>query len=101
MLFLCPDALYFWKRILNTCPGRDNHLKLKKMRKIIPILCLSMTMPLLLQCTERTEDTQESLPPERSLVSKTLPGKDSVQLSETVVDPDPPVRDGDHWRSPH
>ncbi len=27
--------------------------------------------------------------------------KDSAQSSEEIVDPDPPVRDGDNWRTEH
>ncbi|WP_288244006.1 hypothetical protein [uncultured Chryseobacterium sp.] len=72
------------------------------MKKIIPILGVSIGAVLLQQCEERNEPVQDLTIPSEMKVEGQEVRKDSAKSSQEIVDPDPPVRDGDNWRSiPH
>lgn len=67
------------------------------MRKIILLLGLGIASPFLLQCADRQEDPTQSVKTENIQLSKRQPTYDSLKVGGKTVDPDPPVRDGDHW----
>lgn len=69
------------------------------MRKFIPILSFSIGTMFLQHCAERTEETQALAEQQISQPTGRQASKDSAKTSQEPVDPDPPVRDGDHWRS--
>lgn len=66
------------------------------MKKIIPIVGVSIVAVLLHQCAESNDHIQEFT--EMSADHQVI-RKDSAHSSQEIVDPDPPVRDGDNWRS--
>ncbi len=68
------------------------------MKKFIPIFSIAVSSFLMLSCTSRDEDLKiDDLLFE--IAGETFMMKvDSAKNSEAIVDPDPPVRDGDNWR---
>jgi hypothetical protein len=69
------------------------------MKKIIPILGVSIGAMLLQQCAERNDNIEGLTDFSELKATDQLVRKDSAKSSQEIVDPDPPVRDGDNWRS--
>lgn len=67
------------------------------MKKLIPIFSIVIAAMSLQNCANRDEDliTDDSSYEELKI---SIMKKDSAKSSEEIVDPDPPVRDGDNWR---
>jgi hypothetical protein len=68
------------------------------MKNLIPLLSIALSSVCLQNCTNRDEDLIRDniqLDEDRST---SLMKKDSAKSSEEILDPDPPVRDGDNWR---
>lgn len=68
------------------------------MKKFIPLFSISIASVFIQNCTHRDEEI--NVRDDRSdQLEKTMMMKgDSAKTSEEIVDPDPPVRDGDNWR---
>ena len=68
------------------------------MKKFIPIFSITIASVFMQNCTHRDEEM--NVRDDRSdQIEKTMMMKgDSAKTSEEIVDPDPPVRDGDNWR---
>lgn len=68
------------------------------MKKFIPIFSITIASVFMQNCTHRDEEI--NVRDDRSdQIEKTMMMKgDSAKTSEEIVDPDPPVRDGDNWR---
>jgi len=67
------------------------------MKKFIPIFSIAIAAFSLKNCSNRDLeilDLNESDNIQKNQVIR----KDSAKSSEEIVDPDPPVRDGDNWR---
>ncbi|MDH6252466.1 hypothetical protein M2347_002193 [Chryseobacterium sp. H1D6B] len=68
------------------------------MKKFIPIFSIAVASVFVQNCTSRDEDITSDHD-KFDEISKTLMMRgDSAKTSEEIVDPDPPVRDGDNWR---
>lgn len=69
------------------------------MKKLIPIFSIAIASVFMQNCTHRDEEM--NVRDDRSdQIEKTMMMKgDSAKTSEEIVDPDPPVRDGDNWRT--
>ncbi|SHM23738.1 hypothetical protein SAMN05444360_109131 [Chryseobacterium carnipullorum] len=68
------------------------------MKKFIPIFSITIASVFMQNCTHRDEEinVRDDRPDQ---IEKTMMMKgDSAKTSEEIVDPDPPVRDGDNWR---
>ncbi|MDR6919995.1 hypothetical protein [Chryseobacterium sp. 2987] len=67
------------------------------MKKFIPILSIAIAAMSLQNCANRDEDLIQD---DNSFdeVKMSIMKKDSAKSSEEIIDPDPPVRDGDNWR---
>ncbi|MDF2931082.1 MAG: hypothetical protein K0R36_413 [Chryseobacterium sp.] len=67
------------------------------MKKFIPILSIAIAAMSLQNCANRDEDLIQE---DNSFdgVKMSIMKKDSAKSSEEIIDPDPPVRDGDNWR---
>lgn len=96
-LWLQPDNFGF--RILNQS-GRDNQIKIIKMKNLIPILSMAIASVSLQNCVNRDEDTTTDFNQSEQLQIVIMKSADSTNSSEETLDPDPdpPVRDGDNWR---
>lgn len=68
------------------------------MKKFIPIFSITIASVFMQNCTHRDEEI--NVRDDRSdQIEKTMMMKgDSTKTSGEIVDPDPPVRDGDNWR---
>lgn len=68
------------------------------MKKFIPIFSITIASVFMQNCTHRDEEI--NVRDDRSdQIEKTIMMKgDSAKTSGEIVDPDPPVRDGDNWR---
>lgn len=68
------------------------------MKKFIPIFSITVASVFMQNCTHRDEEI--NVRDDRSdQIEKTIMMKgDSAKTSGEIVDPDPPVRDGDNWR---
>ncbi|KFF00702.1 membrane protein [Chryseobacterium formosense] len=68
------------------------------MKKFIPIFSITIASVFMQNCTHRDEEI--NVRDEQSdQIEKTIMMKgDSAKTSGEIVDPDPPVRDGDNWR---
>ncbi|REC42041.1 hypothetical protein [Chryseobacterium sp. 5_R23647] len=68
------------------------------MKKFIPIFSITIASVFMQNCTHRDEEI--NVRDDRSdQIEKTMMMKgDSAKTSGEIVDPDPPVRDGDNWR---
>ncbi|QQQ28923.1 hypothetical protein [Chryseobacterium indoltheticum] len=68
------------------------------MKKFIPIFSITIASVFMQNCTHRDEEI--NVRDDRSdQIEKTMLMKgDSAKTSGEIVDPDPPVRDGDNWR---
>lgn len=68
------------------------------MKKFIPLFSITIASVFMQNCTHRDEEI--NVRDDRSdQIEKTLMMKgDSAKTSGEIVDPDPPVRDGDNWR---
>lgn len=71
------------------------------MKKLIPILSLALGSAMMQNCSQRDEDIASSTITNSAdkLQDHPMMGRDSTQLSDHHLDPDPPVRDGDDWRT--
>jgi len=67
------------------------------MKKLIPIFSIAIAAMSLQNCANRDEDLIRDDSPHEDLKISIMK-KDSAKSSEEIVDPDPPVRDGDNWR---
>lgn len=77
--------------------GRDNPTKKIKMKQFIPFLSVTIASVFLQNCTNRDEEVISSnnqLKIEKTIMKR----EDSAKTSGEILDPDPPVRDGDNWR---
>ena len=67
------------------------------MKKFIPIFSITIASVLIQNCTNR--DDEINVHDDRSdQIEKMMMKGDSAKTSEEIIDPDPPVRDGDNWR---
>ncbi|PWN58113.1 hypothetical protein [Chryseobacterium viscerum] len=69
------------------------------MKKFIPLFSITIASVFMQNCTHRDEEI--NVRDDRSdQIEKTMMMMkgDSAKTSEEIVDPDPPVRDGDNWR---
>jgi len=64
------------------------------MKKLVPYLSLLCLAVSLIQCSGRDENADENYKPQG--ISKR---GDTASTINPIVDPDPPVRDGDNWRN--
>lgn len=96
-LWLHPDNFGF--RILNQS-GRDNQIKIIKMKNLIPIISVAIASASLQNCANRDEDATTDFIQSEQLDKAFMKSADSANSSEETLypDPDPPVRDGDNWR---
>lgn len=68
------------------------------MKKLIPIFSVTIASVFMQNCTHRDDEINER-DDQSDLIEKTMMMKgDSAKTSGEIVDPDPPVRDGDNWR---
>lgn len=67
------------------------------MKKLIPIFSIAIAAMSLQNCANRDEDLIHHGRSYEDLKISIMK-KDSAKSSEEIVDPDPPVRDGDNWR---
>lgn len=67
------------------------------MKKFIPIFSIAIAAMSLQNCANRDEDLIRDDGSYEELKISMIK-KDSAKSSEEIVDPDPPVRDGDNWR---
>lgn len=67
------------------------------MKKFIPILSLAVLSFAVQNCNNRDEDLARENYNSEKFSSKSQ-SKDSITTKQSIVDPDPPVRDGDNWR---
>ena len=68
------------------------------MKKFIPIFSIAVTSVTLQNCTNRDEEINLRDVQFDKIETTMMMKGDSTKSSEEVVDPDPPVRDGDNWR---
>lgn len=66
------------------------------MKKFIPILCLTALTFAVQNCNNRDEDLATENYNSEAFSNKSI--SDSTIKKTSIVDPDPPVRDGDNWR---
>jgi hypothetical protein len=67
------------------------------MKKFIPIFSITIASVFMQNCTNR-EDEINVRDDRSDQIEKMMMKGDSAKTSEEIVDPDPPVRDGDNWR---
>lgn len=67
------------------------------MKKFIPIFSIAIAAFSLQNCSNRDLEILD-LNESDDIQKKQVMRKDSAKSSEEIVDPDPPVRDGDNWR---
>ena len=68
------------------------------MKKFIPIFSITIASVFMQNCTHRDEEINVR-DDQFDQIEKTMMMKgDSAKTSGEIVDPDPPVRDGDNWR---
>ncbi|MGO4709965.1 hypothetical protein AB4Y90_12790 [Chryseobacterium sp. 2TAF14] len=68
------------------------------MKKFIPIFSMALAALCTQNCTHRDEDTITDKSPKEEMKNNLLMKSDSAKSPEQIIDPDPPVRDGDNWR---
>ncbi|MBF6643926.1 MULTISPECIES: hypothetical protein [Chryseobacterium] len=68
------------------------------MKKIIPILGIGIGALILQRCAERNDNIQDLTDSSVQKLNDQSVRKDSTRSTQEIVDPDPPVRDGDNWR---
>ena len=66
------------------------------MKKFIPIFITAIAAFSLQNCSNRDENISD-LNQSDEIHKNQVMRKDSTKSSEEIVDPDPPVRDGDNW----
>lgn len=69
------------------------------MKKFIPIFSIAIASVLMQNCTHRDEEINVRDDRSDQIEKKMMMKGDSAKTSEEIVDPDPPVRDGDNWRT--
>nr|WP_314492144.1 hypothetical protein [uncultured Chryseobacterium sp.] len=69
------------------------------MKKFIPIFSVAIASVLLQNCTNRDEDVSSDHHRSDDTQPMFMMRGDSTRSTGEIVDPDPPVRDGDNWRS--
>lgn len=68
------------------------------MKKFIPFLSIIIGSVSLHNCVQRDEDIISSNNEKFEMKNDLKKKFDSAKSSEQIIDPDPPVRDGDNWR---
>ncbi|MFY1047504.1 hypothetical protein [Chryseobacterium sp. GP-SGM7] len=69
------------------------------MKKFIPFLSIVIGTISLQNCAERDEDIISTNNEKLEIRSDAYMKSDSAKSAEEILDPDPPVRDGDNWRT--
>ncbi|MXS71591.1 hypothetical protein GSF70_10215 [Flavobacteriaceae bacterium W22] len=71
------------------------------MKKFIPIFSIAIASVCLQNCINREEDIVSDSDPLTEIEKEMMMRGDSAKSSGEILDPDPdpPVRDGDNWRS--
>lgn len=69
------------------------------MKKFIPIFSIAIASVFMQNCTHRDEDVISDNDPFDHIEKTLMMRGDSTKSSGEIVDPDPPVRDGDNWRT--
>jgi hypothetical protein len=67
------------------------------MKKFIPIFSITIASVLIQNCTNRDDEINVH-DNQSDQIEKMMMKGDSTKSSKDIVDPDPPVRDGDNWR---
>ncbi|UZT98968.1 hypothetical protein ODZ84_05195 [Chryseobacterium fluminis] len=68
------------------------------MKKFIPIFSVAIASVFMQNCANRDEDVISENDQLQEIEKTLMMRGDSTRTSEEIVDPDPPVRDGDNWR---
>ncbi|MBM7420208.1 MULTISPECIES: hypothetical protein [Chryseobacterium] len=68
------------------------------MKKFIPIFSITIATVFMQNCTDRDEEINVSDDLSGQIEKTIMMKGDSAKTSGEIVDPDPPVRDGDNWR---
>lgn len=68
------------------------------MKKFIPFLSIIIGSVALQNCVQRDEDIVSTENENFEMKNNLQMRSDSAKSSEQIIDPDPPVRDGDNWR---
>ncbi len=68
------------------------------MKKFIPFLSIVTGSILLQNCVQRDEDIISTNNEKFEMKTPLQMRFDSAKIAEQIIDPDPPVRDGDNWR---
>lgn len=68
------------------------------MKKLFPFLSLIACSFSMLNCVNRDEGLSSNVENNGPRSTVSFRG-DSLIIEDPIVDPDPPVRDGDNWRS--
>lgn len=68
------------------------------MKKFIPIFSITIASVFMQNCGNRDEDVISENEQLQEIEKTLMMRGDSTRTSEEIVDPDPPVRDGDNWR---
>lgn len=68
------------------------------MKKFIPIFSVAVAAMCMQSCIHRDEDLISEKNLKEEIKSNLQMRSDSAKSSEQIIDPDPPVRDGDNWR---
>jgi len=69
------------------------------MKKFIPILCLTAFTFAVQNCNNRDEDLVRENYSKEVISNTSQKRSDTTTKQPSIVDPDPPVRDGDNWRT--
>ena len=79
--------------------GQDNLQKIIKMKTIITILSLMISTLCIQSCTNREEDIISGHNAVKAANPPSLMHRDSIKDLTQTPPTNPPVRDGDNWRS--
>lgn len=69
------------------------------MKKFIPFFSIAIASVLMQNCTNRDEDVISDSDQFDQIEKTLIMRGDSTKSAGEIVDPDPPVRDGDNWRA--
>ncbi|PQA97003.1 hypothetical protein B0A69_02850 [Chryseobacterium shigense] len=68
------------------------------MKKFIPFLSIMIGSVLSQSCVQRDEDIISTNNEKFEIKNNLQMRYDSAKTAQQIIDPDPPVRDGDNWR---
>ncbi len=68
------------------------------MKKFIPIFSITIASVFIQNCTHRDEEINLRDDQSDQIEMTMMMRGDSTKTSGEIIDPDPPVRDGDNWR---